>query len=108
MTLIESNKNVNLGIKKDNIKVKDNFFAGVAAQGTGTATVKDDGSVEFKVNTFKLNDQIDIVAENRAASAAFVNQGTDLISDSWTPSAATVITALKPLPPCTVTAVSMT
>ena len=82
MTLIESNKNVNLGIKKDNIKVKDNFFAGVAAQGTGTATIKDDGSVEFKVNTFKLNDQIDIVAENRAVAAAFVNQGTDLISDS--------------------------
>lgn len=82
MTLIESNKNVNLGIKKDNIKVKDNFFAGVAAQGTGTATVKDDGSVEFKVNTFKLNDQIDIVAENRVVAAAFVNQGTDLISDS--------------------------
>ena len=82
MTLIESNKNVNLGIKKDNIKVKDNFFAGVAAQGTGTATVKDDGSVEFKVNTFKLNDQIDLVAENRAVAAAFVNQGTDLIADS--------------------------
>lgn len=82
MTLIESNKNVNLGIKKDNIKVKDNFFAGVAAQGTSTATVKDDGSVEFKVNTFKLNDQIDLVAENRAVAAAFVNQGTDLISDS--------------------------
>lgn len=82
MTLIESNKNVNLGIKKDNIKVKDNFFAGVAAQGTGTATVKDDGSVEFKVNTFKLNDQIDLVAQTRAASAAFVNQGTDLIADS--------------------------
>ncbi len=82
MTLIESNKSVNLGIKKDNIKVKDNFFAGVAAQGTGTATVKDDGSVEFKVNTFKLNDKIDLVAENRAVAAAFVNQGTDLISDS--------------------------
>ena len=82
MTLIKSNKRVNLGIKKDNIKVKDNFFAGVAAQGTGTATVKDDGSVEFKVNTFKLNDQIDLVAENRAVAAAFVNQGTDLIADS--------------------------
>ena len=82
MTFIESNKSVNLGIKKDNIKVKDNFFAGVAAQGTGTATVKDDGSVEFKVNTFKLNDQIDLVAENRAVAAAFINQGTDLISDS--------------------------
>lgn len=82
MTLIKSTNNINLGIDKDNIKVKDNFFAGVAAQGTGTATVKDDGSVEFKVNTFKLNDQIDLVAENRAVAAAFVNQGTDLISDS--------------------------
>ena len=82
MTLIESSNNVDLGINKDNVKVSNSFFAGVAAQGTGTATVKDDGSVEFKVNTFKLNDQIDLVAENRAASAAFVNQGTDLISDS--------------------------
>ncbi len=82
MTLIESSNNVDLGINKDNVKVSNSFFAGVAAEGTGTATVKDDGSVEFKVNTFKLNDQIDLVAENRAASAAFVNQGTDLISDS--------------------------
>lgn len=82
MTLIESSNNVDLGINKDNVKVSNSFFAGVAAEGTGTATVKDDGSVEFKVNTFKLNDQIDIVAENRAASAAFVNQGTDLISDN--------------------------
>ena len=81
MTLIESNKNVNLGIKKDNIKVKDNFFAGVAAQGTGTATVNNDG-VDFTIDTLKANSQIDLVAENRAASAAFVNQGTDLISDS--------------------------
>ena len=81
MTLIESNKNVNLGIKKDNIKVKDNFFAGVATEGTGTATVNDDG-VDFTIDTLKANSQIDLVAENRAASAAFVNQGTDLISDS--------------------------
>ena len=82
MTLIKSNKSVNLGIKKDNIKVKDNFFAGVATEGTGTATVKDDGSVDFKVNTLKANSQIDLVAENRAVAAAFVNQGTDLIADS--------------------------
>ena len=82
MTLIESTNNVDLGIDKNNVKVRNNFFAGVAAQGTGTATVNDDGSVEFKVNTFKLNDQIDLVAENRAVAAAFVNQGTDLISDS--------------------------
>ena len=82
MTLIESTNSVDLSIDKNNVKVSNDFFAGVAAQGTGTATVNDDGSVEFKVNTFKLNNQIDLVAENRAASAAFVNQGTDLISDS--------------------------
>ena len=82
MTLIKSNKSVNLGIKKDNIKVKDNFFAGVATEGTGKATVKDDGSIDFKVDTLKANSQIDLVAENRAVAAAFVNQGTDLISDS--------------------------
>ena len=82
MTLIESNKSVNLGIKKDNIKVKDNFFAGVATEGTGTATINDDGSVDFKVDTLKANSQIDLVAENRAVAAAFVNQGTDLISDN--------------------------
>ena len=82
MTLIESTNSVDLSIDKNNVKVSNDFFAGVAAQGTGTATVNDDGSVEFKVNTFKLNNQIDLVAENRAVAAAFVNQGTDLISDS--------------------------
>lgn len=81
MTLIKSNKSVNLGIKKDNIKVKDNFFAGVATEGTGTATVNND-AVDFTIDTLKANRQIDLVAENRAVAAAFVNQGTDLISDS--------------------------
>ena len=81
MTLIKSNKSVNLGIKKDNIKVKDNFFAGVATEGTGTATVNNDG-VDFTIDTLKANRQIDLVAENRAVAATFVNQGTDLISDS--------------------------
>ena len=82
MTLIESSNNVDLGINKDNVKVSDSFFAGVATQGTGTATVKDDGSVAFTVDTLKTNSQIDLVAENRVVAAAFVNQGTDLISDS--------------------------
>lgn len=81
MTLIKSNKSVNLGIKKDNIKLKDNFFAGVATEGTGTATVNNDG-VDFTIDTLKANRQIDLVAENRAVAAAFVNQSTDLISDS--------------------------
>ena len=82
MTLIESTNSVNLGIDKNKITINNNFFAGVAAQGTGTATVKDDGSVAFTVDTLKANSQIDLVAENRAVAAAFVNQGTDLISDS--------------------------
>ncbi len=82
MTLIENTNNVDLGIKKDNVNVSDKFFAGVATEGTGTATVNDDGSVDFTVDTLKANSQIDLVAQTRAASAAFVNQGTDLISDS--------------------------
>ena len=82
MTLIESTNNVDLGIKKDNVNVSDKFFAGVATEGTGTATVNDDGSVDFTVDTLKANSQIDLVAENRAVAAAFVNQGTDLINDS--------------------------
>lgn len=81
MTLIKSTNNVNLGIDKNKITVNNKFFAGVATEGTGTATVNDDG-VAFTVDTLKANSQIDLVAENRAASAAFVNQGTDLISDS--------------------------
>lgn len=82
MTLIKSTNNVNLGIDKNKITVNNKFFAGVATEGTGTATVNDDGSVDFKVDTLKANSQIDLVAQTRAASAAFVNQGTDLISDS--------------------------
>ena len=81
MTLIKSTNNVNLGIDKNKITVNNKFFAGVATEGTGTATVNDDG-VDFKVDTLKANSQIDLVAENRAVAAAFVNQGTDLISDS--------------------------
>ena len=81
MTLIENANNVNLGIDKNKITVNNNFFAGVAAEGTGTATVNNDG-VDFTIDTLKANSQIDLVAENRAVAAAFVNQGTDLISDS--------------------------
>ena len=81
MTLIKSTNNVNLGIDKNKITVNNKFFAGVATEGTGTATVNDDG-VDFTIDTLKANSQIDLVAENRAVAAAFVNQGTDLISDS--------------------------
>ena len=81
MTLIKSTNNVNLGIDKNKITVNNKFFAGVATEGTDTATVNDDG-VDFTIDTLKANRQIDLVAENRAVAAAFVNQGTDLIADS--------------------------
>ena len=42
----------------------------------------DGKSIDMYVEDVSLNDQIDLVAENRAVAAAFVNQGTDLISDS--------------------------
>ena len=79
MTLIKSENNINFGLTKDN--VTDTFTAGVAREGLGSTSVKN-GNVTFKVNSIKLSSQAVGAAQTRAASAAFVNQGTDLISDS--------------------------
>ena len=86
MTIISNNDSgKDLGIGKGTGKVNalSNFTAGVAIEGTGTAEVASDGnSVKYTLTKVKHTDQIDLVAENRAVAAAFVNQGTDLISDS--------------------------
>ena len=82
MTFIASKKNVDLGITKDNLKVDSKFLAGVTINGDGNFTVDANGNVIYTVQEVKTNKQIDLVAENRAVAAAFVNQGTDLISDS--------------------------
>ena len=80
MTLVAGD---NLDISADNVSTAGNFTAGVSIEGTGTAEVADDGnSVKYTLTEVKQNSQIDLVAENRAVAAAFVNQGTDLISDS--------------------------
>lgn len=72
-----------MDISADNVSTAGNFTAGVAIEGTGTAEVASDGnSVKYTLTKVKHTDQIDLVAENRAVAAAFVNQGTDLISDS--------------------------
>ena len=73
----------NLGIGKGNGKVTvgDKFTAGVATVGTGDVEV-DENSVKYTLTEVKQNNQINLVAQTRAASAAFVNQGTDLIADS--------------------------
>ena len=80
MTLIKSGNSNDLGLTEDN--VTDTFTAGVAREGLGSTIVNANGEVSFKVNSIKLSGQAVSAAQTRAASAAFVNQGTDLISDS--------------------------
>ena len=84
MTIISNNNSgKNLGIGTGKVDALSNFTAGVAIEGTGTAEVASDGnSVKYTLTKVKHTDQIDLVAENRAVAAAFVNQGTDLIADS--------------------------
>ena len=82
MTFIASEKNVDLGITEDNLNVDSDFFAGVTVKGDGNFTVDGEGNVIYTVQEVKTNKQIDLVAENRAVAAAFVNQGTDLIEGS--------------------------
>ena len=86
MTIISNNdlgKDLGIGTGTGKIDALSNFTAGVAIEGTGTAEVASDGnSVKYTLTEVKHLDQIDLVAENRAVAAAFVNQGTDLISDS--------------------------
>ena len=70
-----------IGTGTGKVTVSDKFTAGVAVVGTGEV-VSDANSVKYVLKEIKTNKQIDLVAENRAVAAAFVNQGTDLISDS--------------------------
>ena len=79
MTFIASNTNLSDEVKYN---INDTFTAGVALEGTGTTSVDNEGNVSFTVNNLKASSQAVSAAQTRAASAAFVNQGTDLISDS--------------------------
>ena len=86
MTIISNNnsgKDLGIGTGKGKVDALSNFTAGVTIAGTGTTEVASDGnSVKYTLTEVKHLDQINLVAENRAVAAAFVNQGTDLISDS--------------------------
>lgn len=80
---IINGKDLGIGTGKGKVDALSNFTAGVTIAGTGTAEVASDGnSVKYTLTKVKHTDQIDLVAENRAVAAAFVNQGTDLINDS--------------------------
>ena len=86
MTIISNNdsgKDLGIGKGTGKINALSNFTAGVAIEGTGMAEVASDGnSVKYTLTEIKQNSQIDLVAQTRAVASAFVNQGTDLISDS--------------------------
>ena len=86
MTIISNNdlgKDLGIGTGTGKVEALSNFTAGVAIEGTGTAEVASDGNrFKYTLTKVKHTDQIDLVAENRAVAAAFVNQGTDLIADS--------------------------
>lgn len=83
MTLIESNAALGTiaGLNDDG-KKEFTTTAGVAAEVQGSIAQPSGTEVTMTIQTVDLADQTMIVAENRAVAAAFVNQGTDLISDS--------------------------
>ncbi len=79
MYIIKSDGTLNTN--PDKITVEENFTAGVAIDGTGEVSLDGQGNIKFEVTGTSVSDQVNLVAENRAVAAAFVNQGTDLISD---------------------------
>ncbi len=80
MNLVAGNESLN-GINVDTDR--HSVDAGVASVVTGKYNiVNENKEVQFVVENVELQSQTDIVAENRAVAAAFVNQGTDLINDS--------------------------
>ena len=79
ITLIKADDN-KLDVNASEIR-SGGFTAGVAAEGDGEAVMKN-GQLVYKITGLHTAKQTRLVAENRAVAAAFVNQGTDLISDS--------------------------
>ena len=75
LTLIKNTNNTTIN--------EQNFSAtaGVAVD-VGGVIKRDGNNVIMTVNSTSLNEQTNLAAQTRAASAAFVNQGTDLIADS--------------------------
>lgn len=69
-----------LGIKEANVKLGTDFTAGVSQEGTGELKLVN-GVIQFVTKEVRTAQQVNLVAENRAVAAAFVNQGSDLIAD---------------------------
>ncbi len=84
MTFIKGNVDLGIAAEQNNAPETAEYInAGVAQVVNGTTTITEDGTAfNFTVDSVGLAQQTYLVAETRAASAAFVNQGTDLINDS--------------------------
>ena len=67
----------------DSIRVADAIVqAGVAQELTVSASQTNANDIDLTVTSVKLSDQTDLIAENRAVAAAFVNQGADIAAES--------------------------
>ena len=66
---------------KATLNLDDKVTAGLTQDLSLEETINSNG-IQLAVKDVSMNNQINLVAENRAVAAAFVNQGTDLISDS--------------------------
>ena len=81
MTFISSNANT--GLKEENINESADFSRGVATVGKLEGSIEGaNNNLVYRVASMGINPQTELVAESRAVAAAFINQGTDLISDS--------------------------
>ena len=80
MTFIKSEK-VNTGLSAE--QAAGGFTQGVATAGTAKWDMKEDGkTLNYTITGVFRNRQTDLIAENRLAGAAFVNQGADIAADS--------------------------
>ena len=80
MTFIKSEK-VNTGLSAE--QAAGGFTQGVATAGTAKWDMQEDGkTLNYTITGVFRNRQTDLIAENRLAGAAFVNQGADIAADS--------------------------
>lgn len=83
MTFIQSNADTGLSMEHVQLTEDASFSQGVAT--VGKLDVKLEGATNNLIGEIKsvsFNPQTDVIAENRTAAAAFLNQGADIAADS--------------------------
>jgi hypothetical protein len=78
----QESKNYSGVAKVVNIKLEEDEAEITLKQDGGAPEPMPSAALSAVVTGVERNKQVDLVAENRAVAAAFVNQGTDLIADS--------------------------